>query len=1058
MTDKMSHLHEVIQDLKERAKELRLLYFVEELLLQHEKPPEEVLQTVVEAMPAGWQYPAHCKARVTVRGWNCATPGFRETPWILKAPILVRGARAGQVTVCYTRQLPLAHEGPFLAEERELIDSIARRIGQEVLHRDLRAAFDDLRQDSRWIPDAERADWRIILDLLAKTDANLFKQVSRKMVNYLSCNGVGEAKELLLALSAGREPSEADPQDENRPVQKAEAGDPRLIAERIFRIASDHLQEEAIISLLQVWIKEDRVYFLVEALETAGTSLVEIANAMERYRHTGVKARDLSMATQAGLKTSLVRRLLTDHLDFIEASRKYLEIEDFSELLNHTVLVPASHGKLGGKSSGLFLASHIIRRSPESEGILSRIRTPNTWYIPSDALIRFIAHNDLDDVYNWKYRDIDQIRQEYPHILQVFKGSHFPPELVKGISTALDDLGDRPLIVRSSSLLEDRMGTAFSGKYKSLFLANQGDKAGRLSALLDAIAEVYASVFGPDPIQYRAERHMLDLHEEMGIMIQEVVGTRVGRFFLPAFAGVGFSNNEFRWSPRIKRDDGLLRLVPGLGTRAVDRLADDYPVLVSPGQPRLRVNVTPEETARYSPKKIDVINLEANAFQTVDLRDLLREVGPGFPALEQLVSIYDGDRLKGPALLAIDFDNDDVVFTFEGLVTRTPFMAQMKALLQLLSNTLHTPADIEFAFDGRDFYLLQCRPQSYSLESTPSPIPRDLPESQVVFSATRYVSNGRTPDITHIVYVDPHGYGRLDDLKKLKDVARAVGRLNKILPKRKFILMGPGRWGSRGDIKLGVNVTYSEINNTAMLIEIARKQGNYVPDLSFGTHFFQDLVESSIRYLPLYPDDPGVTFREEFLKRSPNLFPHLLSEYAHLQDTVHVIDVPAATGGRVLRILMNADLDEAMGILVPPGDNGAGLAVGSAPAGRLPEDHSLWRLRMAQKIAEEIDPERFGVRGMYVIGSTRNGTAGPDADIDLIVHFQGTQEMKCALEYWLEGWSRCLSEMNFLRSGCHTDGLLDTRIVTDEDIAGQSGYAAKIGAVTDAARPLSLRR
>ena len=85
------------------------------------------------------------------------------------------------------------------------------------------------------------------------------------------------------------------------------------------------------------------------------------------------------------------------------------------------------------------------------------------------------------------------------------------------------------------------------------------------------------------------------------------------------------------------------------------------------------------------------------------------------------------------------------------------------------------------------------------------------------------------------------------------------------------MLIGPGRWGSRGDIKLGVSVSYSDINNTAMLLEVARKRGNYVPDLSFGTHFFQDLVESDIKYLPLYPDDPGVVFNEAFLLGAPNL-------------------------------------------------------------------------------------------------------------------------------------------------------------------------------------------
>lgn len=112
---------------------------------------------------------------------------------------------------------------------------------------------------------------------------------------------------------------------------------------------------------------------------------------------------------------------------------------------------------------------------------------------------------------------------------------------------------------------------------------------------------------------------------------------------------------------------------------------------------------------------------------------------------------------------------------------------------------------------------------------------------------------------------------------------------------------------------------------------------------------------------------------------------------------------------------------------------------------------------MAEQIASQLDPDRFGVKGFYVFGSTKNATAGPNSDIDILIHFQGTKKQQKDLEYWLEGWSLCLDEMNRLRTGYKTRGILDVHFVTDADIANKTSYAVKIGAVTDAARPLLMK-
>ncbi len=1039
----------ILHDLQERAKELNCLYRVDEILGRVEATLDDVLGEVMRTIPAGWQFPDVCVARIVLGNRVYEPPGFEPSPFKMTALLEAQGEIAGQIEVYYTVAMPRAAEGPFLSEERKLLDAISERIGHFVSRRRLLRV---LAVDSEAGPAAP--EWWVVLDFLRQTDRALLGRLGRKMINHLCWNGVEEAERLLRSTVPPRTSGDEEVGDDNRPRPRAtRATDPET-TDAAFRIAGRHLPEDEILGCIQSWIKEDKSTFLKNALERMDTPLAELADALQRFRHGGVEETDLSTATRMGLRAALARRFLTDQLEFVNTAKQYLEIADFHELCQHIVYPPRSHGRLGGKAAGLFLASRIVARSPEYRDVLGDIRIPRSWYIPSDGILDFIHHNDLEDVYSRKYVDPDRVRLDYPYIVQLFKSSFFSPDILRGLSDVLDDLDGRPIIVRSSSLLEDRLGAAFSGKYKSLFLANTGTKRERLAALTDAIAEVYASVFSPDPIEYRAGRGLLDLHEEMGILIQEVVGSRVGPYWMPAFSGVGFSNNEFRWSARIQREDGLLRIVPGLGTRAVDRLADDYPVLIAPGQPGLRVNQTPDEARRYSPKKADVINLETGAFETVDLHELLERYGEEMPLLRPMISIADQDHLRRPVGL-VDFGQDGVVFTFEGLFAETPFVARMRALLQVLREKLKTPVDIEFASDGKNVYLLQCRPQGATEGAAPVPIPRDLPADRVLFTARRYVSNGHVSDISHVVYVDPEAYARLE-LDRIREVGRAVGRLNRILPKRQFILMGPGRWGSRGDIRLGVPVTYADISNSAVLVEIAHKKGGYLPDLSFGTHFFQDLVESNIRYLPLYPDDPEVVFNEAFFLRSPNALASLAPEFEGLSDVLRVIDVPRATGGRVLRVLMNGDLDEAVGLLAAPTLAGEAHVEPEPATEARPDDHWRWRLRMAQRIAALVDPGRFGVKAAYVIGSTKNGTAGPASDLDLLLHVEPDGPRRCELALWLDGWSQSLAEMNYLRTGYRTDGLLDVHFVTDEDVARGDSFASKIGAVTDAARPLPL--
>ncbi|MCF8265010.1 MAG: nucleotidyltransferase domain-containing protein [Melioribacteraceae bacterium] len=1051
-------LDDLVYDLQERAKELNCVYKIEEAIGNRELNNQQVFEEVVAAIPPGWQYPHTCCAKILLDNKIFVSPQFQETIYSMHENIIVQEKPIGKISVYYKDKMPESDFGPFLKEEKKLIKTIADRLSHFILHQKLKGVFDELQSVRNGSVNRDfKNEWRIVLDMLRKTDPNLFASILRKMLHNLCWNGIEEAENIMKQSVMDQKQSENEGRyDENKPMKKRKVDNYDAYIEAILTIADNNLPDEQILAKIQKWIKEDKASALVKAVESLDTSLTEISDAIRKFYHLAPEKFELSPSTIKGLRVSLLRRFFTDKIDFISIAKEYIKLTDFYDLIDNMIFPPKSHGKLGGKSSGLFLAYHILKKNADTKELVGDIQIPKTWYIASDAVMHFMHYNDLEEVIEQKYKDIDEVRLEYPQIVQVFKNSEFPPDMVKGLSQAMDDFGEKPIVVRSSSLMEDQMGAAFSGKYKSLFLANQGSKSERLSALMDAIAEVYASTFSPDPIEYRAERGLIDFHEEMGIMLQEVVGTKMGKYFLPAFAGVAFSKNEFRWSPRIKREDGLIRIVAGLGTRAVDRLGDDYPVLIAPGQPSLRVNVSLEEQIKYAPKYIDVINLETNDFETIDIKDMFLEAGNDFPRITDVVSVFENKMIRPVSALGIDFDKDDLLVTFDGLMKKGVFIRQVDTILKTLEKKLQTPIDIEFAHDGKNFYLLQCRPQSFAGTQISDQIPKDIPVDKLLFNAKRYVSNGHMLDITHVVYVDPVEYAQVQDREMMIQIGRAVGKLNKLLPKRQFVLIGPGRWGSRGDIKLGVSVTYSDINNTAMLIEVAKKKGNYVPDLSFGTHFFQDLVEAQIRYLPLYPDDKGIIFREDFFLNAPNMLSELLPEFDYLSRKIRVIDIPSTSNGQILKILLNADLDQAVGLLSNPSSEEQQDHEKVDYSEWQPSDQWKWRYKMAEKIAKRIDPEKQGVKGIYIFGSTKNATAGPGSDIDLLFHIEDDLEKRKALENYLHGWSQALSELNYLRTGYKTDGLLDFHFVTDEDIKKQTSYAIKIGAVTDSAKPLKL--
>lgn len=1063
MATSLNNLNQLLRELQERKKELNCLYQVEEIIHLGEKKKKSVsavLTELVRTIPSGFQYTDAAQALISLD--NKFFPEDISLPHsdvIQSEGILVNGQEKGRIYVWYKSELPQSEPDLFLKEELRMLRNIADRLAHFISHRDYSSMQSQWNLMEKKIDQENPQVWKAIIEMLQWSDKNLYQSIARKMLYFLCWNGVREAREILEKSVKERSAVHNQPAGENIPIRKHSPEPQNPFIETIFDIAIRHLSDEMILDQIQKWINEEKPRTLYKILESPNSSLRDIINTVTRFQLLEQEGMRVSQPVSIGIRVALIRKLFSDQLDFINTAKNHIPIKGYYELVKRIIHPQDSHGQLGGKSSGLFLAEQILEKNKSSYPELADIRTPKTWYISSDSMLNFIYYNNLEFIIEQKYKDPDEIQVEYPNIIQLFKNAHFPPEIRQGLSLALDEIGDRPIIIRSSSLLEDRSGASFSGKYKSLFLANQGDKQKKLEAVTDAIAEVYASVFSPDPLAYRATQGLLDFNEEMGIMLQEVVGQKVGRYYFPAFSGVAFSRNEFRWSRRIRSEDGLIRMVPGLGTRAVDRTADDYPTLIAPRKAELRVNVSMEERIRYAARYMDLIDLNQNTFETLPIGEILKNHGAEMPLTEMICSEVSENMLISPtSRFNMDFEKKEYIVTFERLFKETPIIKTIASTLDVLEKNIGAPVDLEFSHDGRHLYLLQCRPQAHNQDLLPAHIPLDIPEDRVIFRANRHISNGFIPDISHVVYVDPDAYQKLSTLDEHKEIGTAIGKLNKLLPKKSFILIGPGRWGSRGDIKLGVSVSYSDINKTAALIEIAQKKGHYVPELSFGTHFFQDLVEASIRYIPLYLDNDEASLNWSFFTDNTNYLGEILPDFAHLGQTIRLIDVKKSTGDSGIRILMNADKEQAIAYLVNK-DASPQPVMETSRSASMPQyrdEYWIWRKHMAQRVVDHMHPEEQGIEAVYLFGSTKNATAGPGSDIDLLVHFRGSPKQRRDLENWLTGWSQALGEINHLKTGEPSQNLLDVHIISDEDIAKKTSYAVKINAATDAATLLPL--
>ncbi len=585
---------------------------------------------------------------------------------------------------------------------------------------------------------------------------------------------------------------------------------------------------------------------------------------------------------------TLSRVLIGREQRMLALAKEYFSLDDLLEIKKRLI----GTGFIGGKSVGMLLARNILQKDPAFDW-RAELEIHDSFYIGSDIFYSYMVQNGW-----WKLLMAQKTDEGYFEAARELKDKMltgaFPDEVKEQFLLMLEYYGQSPIIVRSSSLLEDAFGNAFAGKYESYFCPNQGSPEERYRNFEQAVRKIFASTMNEDALTYRLQRGMAQQDEQMALLVQRVSGSHRGVYFFPDLAGVGLSYNTFVWQKGMDPKAGMLRMVFGLGTRAVNRVENDYPRIVALDAPLTKPYAKLSDIRRFSQNEVDVLNLEKNAFETLPAKNLLPDSIPA-----HLDMVATRDMAAAEYLQSLGRPARDVwMLTFDELLAKTAFARTMSAMMRKLEQVYRYPVDIEFtanfSAEGKpQINLLQCRPFQTKGHYSRVELPEKISKSKILLrQEANFMGGSVYQAISRVIYIDPKNYAALG-LTEKHEVARLTGKLNRLIGSREkmpTILLGPGRWGTTTPA-MGVPVTFSEINNITAIGEIAYQEGALIPDLSFGTHFFQDMVEMDIFYMAIYPEKENVLFNTSWMKKLPNLLSELLPEEVRFAPVVKVYDV-----------------------------------------------------------------------------------------------------------------------------------------------------------------------
>ncbi len=636
--------------------------------------------------------------------------------------------------------------------------------------------------------------------------------------------------------------------------------------------------KSAILSEIFANITQPSIDFNTERKDNWANTFIQAQKIDQESQQTGEFPDNIDE-----LKTHLIKMIISRDEHVMPLCKKYFTLADLVFIGKRMI----GSGLIGGKSLGMLLARNIILR--HDEHLKSRLEMHDSFFIGSDVFYTYVIQNEC-----WWERHYlkksSHLFEDAKIIQQKLLTGKFSPELLEQFQEMLNYFGQSPIIVRSSSLLEDAYGNAFAGKYESVFCTNQGTPMERLDEFIDAVRTVYASTMSEDALAYRLRRGLLQQDEQMALLVQRVSGEFHHQYYYPQIGGVGYSFNPFVWNENIDPEKGMIRLVFGLGTRAVDCHNDDYTRVVALNQPMLRPEGSSDEIRRYSQNIVNVLDLENHEH----ISSTFEHVAKASPRLPLDLFASRDFELEARAR-AYKKEVFSYVLNFEKILTKTPFVQEMQKIFKLLSKAYKYPVDIEFTanfFDDSEYKIniVQCRPFQVTGKMEHLTLPENIPGERILLKTTGpLVGQSVAEHIHRMIYIVPEKYGSMTQSDRYT-VARLIGQLTALENRdHRIMLIGPGRWGSRMS-ELGVPVTFSEIQHVSVLCEIAKMHEGLTPDLSLGTHFFNDIVEMNILYMGVSPHREGSVFHEDILKNAPNRFSKLLPEQKAWEKTVLVVD------------------------------------------------------------------------------------------------------------------------------------------------------------------------